>query len=103
MQRSMPVLHQRSLIGLHERGNEESCVRSLKILCVLFIASFASIGFAIAISVLLAAPLVRWAFHGVLYFPVSGPELLRLTWYVLGMTIVMTALMWIEGRWRRRW
>ena len=78
-------------------------MRSLKILCVLLIASFASVGVAVALGVLLGAALVRWIVHGVLYFSVSGPELLRLAWYVLGMTAVMTILMWLEGKWKGRW
>ena len=35
-------------------------MRSLKILCILFLVSFASSGMAIALAVLLGAPLVRW-------------------------------------------
>jgi hypothetical protein len=61
----------------------------------------AAVGFSLG--ALLAMPLLRWAIHGVLYFPTSGPELARLVWAVIGVTLVATILMWLEGKWKGRW
>jgi len=82
---------------------KEERMRSLKVFSVLLIANFFGCTVALGLGVLLGGPFVRWVVHGVLYFPVSGPELLRLAWYVLGMTAVMTILMWLEGKWKGRW
>lgn len=47
--------------------------------------------------------LVGWAMYGALHFPVSPPELFRLACLVLGMTVVTTLVMWLEGKWKGRW
>ena len=78
-------------------------MRSLKIFGILFIAIFLSGGVVIILGALLAAPLLRWAIHGVLYFPVSGSELWLLARCVLGITVCATLAVWLEGKWKGRW
>lgn len=70
---------------------------------VLLIGSFVGVGLPLIIGTLLGVPLIRWTIYSVLYFPVTGPELLRLTWLVLGLTAVVTLVLWFEGLWKRRW
>jgi len=74
-----------------------------KVLGILFGAFFLGYGAALSAGILLVFPLIGWAIHGVLYFPISPPELFRLALAVLGMTVVTTPLMWLEGKWNSRW
>lgn len=70
---------------------------------VLLFAFFLAFGAGLAMLLLLAIPLARWAIHGVLYFPVSKPELLGFTALVIGMTIVTTLVMWLLERHKGQW
>ena len=70
---------------------------------LLLVASFVGVGIPLVVGVLLGVPLIRWMIQGVLYFPVSGAELLRLAWLILGMTAVVTIVLWLEGKWKGRW
>jgi hypothetical protein len=74
-----------------------------KMLGILFGAFFLLWGIGLSLGLLLAMPLVGWAMQGALHFPVSPPELFRLACLVLGMTVVTTLVMWLEGKWRGRW
>jgi hypothetical protein len=69
----------------------------------LFCAWLFITGVGFSLGALLAMPLIRWAIHGVLYFPTSGPELVRLALAVVSVTLVATLAMWLEGKWKGRW
>ena len=75
----------------------------VKTLGFLFLTWLFIIGLTFSLGFLLAMPLVGWAIYGVLHFPVSAPELFRLACLVLGMTVVTTLVMWLEGKWKGRW
>lgn len=70
---------------------------------ILLLAFFLAFGAGLSLLLLVAIPLVRWAIHGVLYFPVGKSELLGLVALVVGMTIVTTVVMWLVGKRNRRW
>jgi hypothetical protein len=75
----------------------------LKYAGVLFVASLLGLSAACFLAILLGVPLVRWLVHGVLYFSIDVAFLWRVVWYVLGMSVVITAVMWLEGKWKGRW
>jgi len=75
----------------------------LRALYALFLAFLFMIGFGFSLVALLVGPLIRWQVHGVLYFPVSPPELYRLLFVILGVTVVATVAMWLAGKYKGRW
>jgi hypothetical protein len=75
----------------------------LKMLGVLFLTFLFIIGMGFSLGALLAMPLIRWAIHGVLYFPVASSELLSLLVVILGVTVVATVVTWLAGRYKGRW
>ena len=75
----------------------------LRMLGVLFLTCLFIIGVGFSLAALLAMPLIRWAIHGVLYFPVSSSELRSLLFVVLGVTVVATAVMWLAGKHKGHW
>lgn len=75
----------------------------LRMLGVLFLTFLFIIGVGFSVGALLAMPLIRWAIHGVLYFPVASSELLSLLAVILGVTVVATLVMWSAGRFKGQW
>ncbi|MET3495131.1 hypothetical protein [Variovorax boronicumulans] len=69
----------------------------------LFVSCLFMFGVGFSLAALLAAPLIRWAIQGVLYFSVSASELRSLLFVVLGMTVVATAVMWLAGKHKGHW
>ena len=61
------------------------------------------IGLGFSLVVLLVGPLIRWQIHGVLYFPVSPPELYRLLLVILGVAVVATVVTWLAGKYKGQW
>lgn len=70
---------------------------------VLFLALLFIIGIGFSLGALLAIPLIHWAIHGVLHFPVAPSELLDLLAAILGVTVVATVVTWLAGRFKRQW
>ncbi|QGW84688.1 MULTISPECIES: hypothetical protein [Variovorax] len=75
----------------------------LRMLGVLFLTFLFMFGVGFSLAALLAMPLIRWAIHGVLYFPVSPSELYRLLLVVLGVSVVATVVTWLAGKYKGRW
>ena len=75
----------------------------LRMLGVLFLTFLFIIGVGFSVGVLLEMPLIRWAIHRVLYFPVAPSELLSLLAVILGVTVVATLVMWSAGRSKGQW
>lgn len=75
----------------------------VKMLGILFLTWILIIGLTLSAGLLFAMPLVGWAIHGVLHFPVSPPELFRLACFVLGMAVFTTLVIWLAGKWKGRW
>jgi len=69
----------------------------------LFLIFLLTYGIALPVGILLLMPLVKWMITGVLYFPVSAVELLRVLWAVIGMSLLCSIVIWIEGKIRGRY
>jgi hypothetical protein len=76
---------------------------NLKMVGLLFVAFLLVYGIGLPMLILLGMPLIRWVIHGVLHFSIDSRSLWWLAWLVLGMTVVTTVLMWLEGKWKGRW
>jgi hypothetical protein len=70
---------------------------------ILLLMSLFVYGAGLPLLILIALPLVRWAVHGVLYFPATASELLHLAYLVVGMSLFTAVVMWLVGRWKGRW
>lgn len=82
--------------------NRAGHMRGLRAFVIIFVAALLALAVAFSILMVLIAPLVRWALHGVLYFP-AGSEILGLMWYVLAMAALATVGIWLEGKLHGRW
>jgi len=74
----------------------------MKVVGVLFVFSLAMFGVLFSASMLVIAPLVRWSKSGVLHFPVSWPELLRLFWFVLWSSTIFAVGVWLANKFDQR-
>lgn len=75
----------------------------VKMLGLLFLKFLFICGVGFSLMILVAGPLLRWAIHGVLYFGIGQPNLFLLGKVILGLSIVGSCVMWLEGKWKGRW
>lgn len=76
---------------------------ALKYFATLLLGFLIVYGVALSLGIILIMPLIRWAMYDILVFPISAPELWRLGWLIVGLASITAVVLWIEGKWSRRW
>jgi hypothetical protein len=80
--------------------HKNSSVWSFVVLMMLWLIS---IGFSFSVAVLLLAPLVRWLVTDDLSFSLKSVNWLWLSISIVGVSMVASVCMWIEGMVQKRW